>query len=194
MFTNRREREALAGARAEITSLQSRLAADLNSLSDDGDAASRQALADAGERNNTAGALLASAATIAELQVAQRIIIEGLTATRLVREKQGLPLGPALPENPAPTVEAPTTVSVDGQQHVAYPDYHPQQPHYFPGGVGQAPAGYYKTPFWKKALAVGGAVVGAEALGGLLGDAFDPDGNGGFGGDYGGGDFDGGGW
>ena len=60
--------------------------------------------------------------------------------------------------------------------NVAYPDYHPAQPHFFGGGqVGatHAPAGYYKAPFWRKAAAIGGAVVAGDVLGNALGGVFD---------------------
>jgi hypothetical protein len=126
------------------------------------------------------------------LQVAKRIVVEGLSATRIVRERQGLPLGADLPDLDA-TVAEPTPIVHDGQEHVAYPGYHPDQPHFFGGGtVGgiRAPAGYYKTPFWKKAVAFGGAVVAADVLGNAVGDMF----GGGFDGGGGGFDNDAGGW
>ena len=182
MFGSRREREQVAALRAEVSSWQARLAADVSNLPDGGDPACRQALADAAERNNAAGALLASATTAGELEVARRIVIEGLTATRFVRGRQGLPLGPDLP-TPASEVTSPTPVQIDGKQHMAHPDYHPSAPHWFPGQPGAAPAGYYRTPFWKKALAVGGAVVGAEVLGDAVGDLLG--GGQGYGGGYG---------
>ncbi len=90
-----------------------------------------------------------------------------LIATRLVRERQGLPLGPDLPPD-GRTVGAATRVYVEGQEHTAHPEYHPERPHFFGGGLG-APRGYYRTPFWKKALAVGGALAGAEMIGDLVG-------------------------
>jgi hypothetical protein len=125
--------------------------------------------------------------------VAHRIAVEGLTATRLVRERRGLPLGPDLPDLAMPTVNSPTTINVDGVPQVAHPEYHPERPHFF-GGNNMAPAGYYRTPFWKKALGIGGAVLGAEVLGSALGDMFGGEGFGGDRGDWGdGGDWGGGG-
>jgi len=44
------------------------------------------------------------------------------------------------------------------------------------------PGGYYRTPFWKKAMMIGGAVAGGEMLGDLL------SGGGGYGGGWGGDD------
>lgn len=169
MFGNRREQERIAAMRADVESLQARLAADVSNLSDRDDPVARQAMADASERFAAAGALMSRASSLAELDVAKRIVVEGLLATRLVRERQGLPLGADLPPDPR-TVDGVTQVDVDGQTHTAHPEYHPEQPHFF-GGGGGAPGGYYRTPFWQKALAVGGAVAGAEMLGDLLGGA-----------------------
>jgi hypothetical protein len=136
--------------------------------------------------------VLATATTPAELRVAQRILIEGLHATRLVRQRQGLPLGADLPDLAA--VSEPTAVHIGDEEHVAHPDYHPSRPHFF-GGAPQAPAGYYATPWWKKALALGGAVAGAEILGGAVGELFEGgDQDFGGGNDWGGGDSAGGDW
>jgi hypothetical protein len=167
----------LAGLRAEVESLQSRLASDVSSLDAGDSALCRQALNDASERATAAGGLMSRATTAEEMRVALRIVVEGLQATRVVRDHQGLSLGPDLPDvTSSATVQAPTQVVVGDQQMTAAPGYHPQQPHYFGGGmVGgtQVPGGYYKTPFWKKAMMLGGAVAGGEMLGGLLsgGDA-----------------------
>lgn len=199
MFGSRRESDQVTGLRAEVGSLQARLAADVSNLSDGGDPACRQALVDAAERNNAAGSLLVSATTVGQLEVARNIVVEGLTAARFVRGKQELPLGPDLATQ-ASEVSSPTVVTVGGQQHTAHPGYHPNAPHWFGGGSGTAPAGYYRTPFWKKALAVGGTVMGAEMLGGAVGDLLgDGGGGGGYesddrGGGWGGSGDDGGGW
>lgn len=182
MFGSRRERDRVAGLRADVDSLQARLAADVSNLDPGDDPVCRQALTDASERATAAGALMSRANSAAEMDVAKRTVLEGLTATRLVRERQGLPLGPDLPPDRR-TVDAETPVEVDGQQYTAHPEYHPERPHFFAGGLG-APGGYYRTPFWQKALAVGGALAGAEMLGDLIG-------GGGWAGDYdSGGDFD----
>ena len=202
MFGARKQQEQqMSAVRAEVGSLQGRLAADISNLDAGDDPVSRQALVDAGERYNAAGGLLGTATSIGELQVAKRIVVEGLTATRIVRERQGLPLGAALSDLDA-TVNQPTPVVHDGQEHLAYPGYHPDQPHFFGGGqIGgtQAPAGYYKTPFWKKAAAIGGAVVAGDLLGNALGDMLGGgfDGGGGYDNDsggWGGGNDGGGGW
>jgi hypothetical protein len=178
-------KQELAALRAEVASVQARLAADIDNLQPGDDPVNKQALADASERYTAAGALMSTANTVGELQVAKRIAVEGVTATRIVRQRQGLPLGSDLPDTGVATVGSPTPVVHDGQEHVAYPDYHPDRPHFFGGGTiagTPAPAGYYRTPFWKKAAAIGGAVVAGDvlgnALGGVLGGGLD--GGGGF--------------
>lgn len=192
MFGTRKQQEQSNAVRAEVDSLQGRLAADISNLEAGSDAVSRQAMADAAERYNAAGALMDRATSVGELLVAKRIVVEGLTATRIVRQQQGLPVGAELP-NLEQTVGSPTPVVHDGQEHIAYPGYHPNQPHFFGGGpIGpiHAPAGYYKTPFWKKAAAIGGAVVAGDLLGNALGGLFD----GGFDGEGGGFDNGSGSW
>lgn len=189
MFGARKQQEQFEALSAEVTSLQARLAADVSNLDAGEDAVCRQALADASERYTASGAVLDGAKSVGALQVAKRIAVEGLTATRLVRERKGLPLGAELPE--LQTVPQPTPVLHEGDEHVAYPNYHPDQPHFFGGGqVGatQAPPGYYKVPFWKKAAAIGGAVVAGDLIGNALGEMLD----GGLGGGFGGGGFGGG--
>ena len=202
----RREDGEVAGLRAEVDSLQGRLSSDVATLDAGDSPLCRQAMNDASERNTAAGGLLSHAATPAELRVALRIVVEGLQATRVVREHQGLSLGPELPDvTGSAAVTTPTQVTVGDQQVTAHPGYHPQQPHFIGGGTiagtTQVPGGYYRTPFWKKAMMIGGAVAGGEMLGDLLGGGGggDYDGGGGFGGGddggggWGGGD-DGGGW
>lgn len=174
MFSGKRERERLVGLRADVDSLQARLAFDVSTLDPADDPVARQALSDASERESAAGALMARASTVAELDVAKRIVLEGLFGTRLVRQRRGLPLGPDLPPDPR-TVDSPTQVDIDGEQHTAHPEYHPDRPHFFGGGGlgglrgSAAPGGYYRSPFWQKALAVGGAVAGVELVGDMLG-------------------------
>jgi len=185
MFGSRRDQDRAAGLRADVDSLQARLAADVSNLDPGNDPVCRQALVDASERASAAGALMSRARSAGEFDVAKRTVVEGLTATRLVRERLGLPLGPDLPPD-GRTVDAATRVEVEGQAYTAHPEYHPARPHFFGGGLG-APGGYYRTPFWQKALAVGGAVAGVEMLGDLVG------GGRGWGGDYDRGDYDGGG-
>jgi hypothetical protein len=90
-------------AHAEVDALLGRLGHDISTLDDGGDAANRQALADASERYNTAGAQLGQAHTAEEIAVARTVVVEGLHSTRLVRTKLGLDAGPD-PALPPPTV------------------------------------------------------------------------------------------
>ncbi len=168
MFSRQHHEDPMMGQlRAEIASLDARLAADVTGLDDGNDPVCRQALSDAGERMQSAGGMKATAATVGELRIVRRTLIEGLTSTRWVRERRGMPLGPELPpmEDPTPA----TPVPAYGNQGM--------------GGMGGLGAGG-PMPFWKKAMAIGGAVAGGEMLGGMLGG-----GGGGFGDDD-----DGGGW
>ncbi|HEV2888138.1 MAG TPA: LPXTG cell wall anchor domain-containing protein, partial [Jatrophihabitans sp.] len=78
----RKDRQALADARAEIQPYYDRLASDVSSLQPGSNATARQALADASERYNSGGSQLASATTLAQLGGARRSILEGLQAAR----------------------------------------------------------------------------------------------------------------
>jgi len=109
MFGSRRDQDRAAGPRADVDSLQARLAADVSNLDAGDDPVCRQALVDASERASAAGALMSRARSAGEFDVAKRTVLEGLTATRLVRERLGLPLGPDLPPD-GRTVDAATRV------------------------------------------------------------------------------------
>jgi hypothetical protein len=94
----RRERaQALQGRRAAAMSLHERLGSDVATLDPGADPVNRRALADAAERYTSAGSLFASGGSQGEIATARRATLEGLLATRLVRERLGLPLGPDLP-------------------------------------------------------------------------------------------------
>lgn len=176
MFRHHTERPdpAVAAARAELQALLGRLGHDVTTLDDAGDPANRQALADASERYNTAGAQMGQAVSVEELAVARNIAIEGLHATRLVRTRMGLDPGP----EPAAT---PVPVQPQAPQQ--------QQPAW--GGAGRHGGG--------SALRAGVAggllgLFGGEMLGGMFGGGGGGDddwGGGGDGGWGGGGD---GGW
>ncbi len=165
----KRSGDEMAADKAEIESLYSRLGSDITTLDPGDDATARQALTDASERYTSAGGLRSRATTTGELAAVRDTVIEGLHATRTVRQRLGLDLGPAIPEPPG--VEAqPQPVSVGGQTFQASPSYAPGQANYFPGGtVGgtYVPGGWYQSRFWEGAL-----------LGGLAGTLF----GGGFGG------------
>jgi len=150
----RKDKRALADARALIQPYYDRLAADVSSLQPGSDAKARQALADASERYNSGGSQLASATTLAQLGGARRSILEGLQATRTAREALGLDPGPELPplaESTAPQLNQAQQVDVGGQTVQGYPAYTPGAPYYFAGGGGYL-GGWYSTPFWQSLL------------------------------------------
>ena len=152
-----------SGARAEVEALLGRLGHDVATLDDGGDPTNRQALADAAERYNTAGAQLSKATSAGEIAVARSVVVEGLHATRLVRTRLGLDPGVDPAEAPAP------------------------QP--FPTQSGQRVGGPFGTGL-AGTLGAGaaGGLLGMLA-GNLLGEGFEGDGDGGWdGGDWGGGD------
>ena len=173
----RRDRVALADARANIQPYFDRLASDVGSLQPGDDATARQALADASERFNSGGSQLASARTVAQLTGARRSILEGLQATQTARRALGLDPGPDLPpivESAAPQLTEAQQITAGGRTVQGYPAYTPGAPYYFGGGGGYA-GGWYSTPFW-------------ESL--LIAEALTPGwGMGGFGGGWGGGGY-----
>lgn len=150
----RKDRQALADARALIQPYYDRLAADVASLQPGNNATALQALADASERYNSGGSQLSTATTLAQLGGARRSILEGLQAARTARVALGLDPGPDLPplaESNAPQLSQAQQVEVGGQTVQGYPDYTPGAPYYFAGGGGYA-GGWYSMPFWQTLL------------------------------------------
>jgi hypothetical protein len=147
----------LEDARADVESLYGRLGSDVQLLAPGDDAVARQALADAGERYNATGALMAKADTLGEYAAARRTAVEGLAATRVVRARLGLDPGPDVPLPPGqgPMLEAPARVQVGDEEYEGSPQYEPGRPHYYEGGYyggQQIPGGWYATPFWQTLL------------------------------------------
>lgn len=175
MFRHHTDRPdpAVQAARAEVEAILGRLGHDVSTLDDGGDATNRQALADAAERYNTAGAQLGQATSTGELSVVRGIAVEGLHSTRLVRTRLGLDPGP----EPAATPVVPPA---------------PQPPAQQPAWGGRRPGG----GMFGGALGAGVAggllgMLGGEVLGGMLDGGGE---GGGWGDNDGGGDDDGGGW
>lgn len=188
---------------ADVTSLLDRLGSDVRTLEAGDDPMSRQAMADASERYSTASSLLERARSQDQLRTAWLAAVEGLHATRLVRGRLGLDLGPApaLPPGPGPQLQHRARVNVDGRDHIGAPSYEPGYSHWFPGGqVGgrPVPGGWYAEPFWPGSLVLGvlsGWALGSLMTGGMYGGGFgEGDATGDAGGDWGGGDGGGGGW
>ena len=212
----RRRLKSLEEARADVESLYGRLGSDVSLLSPGGDVVAGQALADAAERYNAAGAILATADTPGEYAAARRTAVEGLVAARVVRERLGLDPGPEVPLPPGtgPMLQERGQVQVGEQSFDGSPSYEPGRGHYYPGGQlgGRAvPGGWYSVPFWETAL-LAGVLTGGFGGGGLLGgggggfdqgyeqgvddagDAFRGGGGGGGGFEWGGGEVGGGDW
>ncbi|HEY2041431.1 MAG TPA: hypothetical protein VGH11_02055 [Jatrophihabitans sp.] len=169
----RRDRLALADARAMIQPYYDRLAAEVGSLNPGTNATAKQALADASERFNSGGSQLATARTVAQLGGARRSILEGLQAIRTARTALGLDPGPEVPpiaESVAPQLTDAQHLNVGGQTVLGYPSYQPGAPYYFAGGGGYA-GGWYSAPFWQTLL---------------IAEALSPGWGWGFGGGYGG--------
>lgn len=191
---------ALEGQRADVESLYNRLGSDVSTLAANDDPLVRQALADAAERYNATGALLAQADTPGEYDAARRTAVEGLTAARTARAKLGLDPGPEIPPPPGsgPQLTAPQRVRVGDQEYDGSPSYEPGRGHYYGGGYHEGrpvPGGWYAVPFWETLLLTsvltGGRDDGFER--GYEAGRSDDDGDGGWSGSGGGG-WSGGGW
>src|ERR1700681_482933 len=104
MFRHHHTDERFAAAHADVDALLQRLGRDVTTLQDGDDTVNRQALADAGERFETAESELGQAQSVAALLVARSIAVEGLQSTREVRTRQGVDPGPEPP--PAPAADA----------------------------------------------------------------------------------------
>lgn len=192
---------------AEVRSVLDRLGHDVRTLEPGDDVVSRQAMADASERYATASGQLEAAGSQDQLRTAWLAGVEGLHATRLVRQRLGLDPGPApaLPPPSGPQLQQRSRVLVDGREHIGSPTYQPGQPYWFPGGRygrNEVPGGWYAEPFWPGDLMLGvlsGWALGSLMTGGMYGGMYgagwgDGDGGGdwaGSGGDVGGGDWGG---
>lgn len=168
--TKRSRVQELDDLRADVESLYGRLGSDVQLLAPGDDAVARQALADASERYTATGALLAKADTPGEYAAARRTAVEGLAATRVVRQQLGLDPGPDVPLPPGegPQLTETARVQVGDDEYEGSPSYEPGRPHYYEGGSygGQAiPGGWYATPFWQTLL-MGSLMSGGRRHGG----------------------------
>ncbi len=198
-----KRRKDLEDARADVESLYHRLGSDVSLLFAGDDKVAQQALTDAGERYNATGALMAKADTLGEFAAARRTAVEGLAATRLVRERIGLDPGPEVPLPPGsvPALQEPARVQVGDEEYDGAPQYSPERPHYYEGGYyggQQVPGGWYSSPFWQTLILSSVLNHGyshgghGHRSGGMLGGGGGRRSGGGFGGFGGGGGWGGG--
>ena len=133
--------------------------------------ASKQALADAGERYNAAGSQIEQATSPAQARLAKQTALEGLYYVRAARTAMNLDPGPPVPElegqKSAGAVTEDRTVDFEGRQIEASPGPSERTPNYYPGGrvAGRpVPAGWYSEPWWKPALVAGAWGIGSMFL------------------------------
>ncbi|GGM07059.1 DUF1542 domain-containing protein [Nakamurella endophytica] len=172
-----RAREELDDARAEARRWIERLGGQVYALDAAGDAAARQALADAAERFTAAGGQVDRARTAAQARLAQQTAYEGLYYVRAARTALGLDPGPEVPALPgqqrAGAVTEDRQVDVDGHRYEASPQPSERTSHYYPGGVvagRPVPGGWYSEPWWRTALVAGAWGVGSYLVASALFD------------------------
>ncbi|GIM91791.1 hypothetical protein [Paractinoplanes toevensis] len=161
-----RDDQAAGDSRAEAQRWYERLGGQLVNLPNDNPIA-RQALADAAERHQAAGAQLAQARTVVQFQLARETALEGLAYVRGARTALGLDPGPELPPMAA---SRGTGMIMEEREMNGYrigPRSSAATPYYYPGGYVEGrpvPAGWYSTPWWKTALAAGAGTVGGMLI------------------------------
>lgn len=135
------------------------------------DAASKQALADASERNIAAGSQIDQAKTPAQARLAKQTALEGLYYIRAARTAMGMDPGPEVPtldgQRSAGEVTENREVDFEGRKVAASPGPSDRTPNYYPGGrvAGRpVPAGWYSEPWWRPALVAGAWGVGSMFL------------------------------
>lgn len=161
---------ALADAKADARQVIDRLGGQVYMLVGDSPA-SKQALADAGERFTAAGAQIDQADTPAQARLAKQTALEGLYYVRAARTAMEMDPGPAVPEldgqRSAGSVTEDRTVDFDGRKVEASPEPSSRTPNYYPGGrvAGRpVPAGWYSEPWWKPAMVAGAWGLGSALL------------------------------
>lgn len=171
MFWRRRKEQQLADAREEALRWYDRLGGQIANLPGGTEPAVKQAMVDAGERYNAAGAQLDRADSPKQYELARESALEGLAYIRAARTAQGLDPGPELPPLAAQrgvgSITADREVDVQGHNYKASPRPAADTPYYYPGGRVQGrpvPGGWYSEPWWKGALATGAGVFGGMLL------------------------------
>src|SRR6476659_2984122 len=168
--TANRNATSLADAKADARRVIDRLGGQVLNLSGTDDA-SKQAIADASDRFNAAGAQIDQATTAKQALLAKESAMEGLYYVRAARTAMGMDPGPELEslsgQQSAGTVTEDRRVEFEGRQIEASPNPTERTPNYYPGGrvAGRpVPAGWYSEPWWKPALVAGAWGVGSVLL------------------------------
>src|SRR3954447_21412970 len=150
MFFWKRKAQQLADARAEALRWYERLGGQIANLPGGEEPAVKQAMVDAGERYNAAGAQLERADSPAQYGFARETALEGLAYIRAARTAMGLDPGPELPplagQRAAGAITKEREVDVQGRQFRARPQPASDTPYYYPGGMVSGrpvPAGWY---------------------------------------------------
>lgn len=172
-LAGRRERE-LDDARAEARRWYERLGGQVYHLGGEATPV-RQALADAGERYNAAGAQLGEARTAYQFRLAAETALEGLMYARAARVALGMDPGPELPTpaeaRGAGRITERREAQVQGRTYRADPAPSDDTPYYYPGGRVQdqpVPAGWYSEPWWRPTATGVGAGMGTMLVMGAL--------------------------
>ncbi|MGA9872611.1 MAG: DUF1542 domain-containing protein [Rhodococcus sp. (in: high G+C Gram-positive bacteria)] len=165
-----RAASTLDDAKADARQSIERLAGQIYNLTGS-DTASKQALADASERNIAAGSQIDQARTVEQARLAKQTALEGLYYIRAARLAMGMDPGPKVQgidgQKSAGQVTERRTVDYEGRHVEASPDPSDRTPNYYPGGrvAGRpVPAGWYSEPWWRPALVAGAWGVGSMFL------------------------------
>ena len=160
----------LDDAKADARQSIERLAGQIYNLTGS-DTPSKQALADASERNIAAGSQIEQAKTVEQARLAKQTALEGLYYIRAARLAMGMDPGPEIQgidgQKSAGQVTEDRKVDFEGRQVEASPNPSDRTPNYYPGGkvAGRpVPAGWYSEPWWRPALVAGAWGVGSMFL------------------------------
>ena len=161
---------ALADAKADARQSIERLGGQVYNLIGT-DTPSKQALADASERNIAAGSQIDQATTPEQARLAKQTAHEGLYYIRAARLAMGMDPGPEVQgidgQQQAGRVTEERKVDFEGREIAASPDPSDRTPNYYPGGrvAGRpVPAGWYSEPWWRPALVAGAWGMGSMFL------------------------------
>ncbi|MFI8565296.1 DUF1542 domain-containing protein [Rhodococcus sp. NPDC078407] len=161
---------ALADAKADARQSIERLGGQVYNLIGT-DTPSKQALADASERNIAAGSQIDQATTPEQARLAKQTALEGLYYIRAARLAMGMDPGPEVQgidgQQQAGRVTEERKVDFEGREVTASPDPSDRTPNYYPGGrvAGRpVPAGWYSEPWWRPALVAGAWGMGSMFL------------------------------